>query len=220
MDGNRRWAQEKGLSSWQGHQEGVQALYRTIKACLKHDIKTLSVYALSIQNLSRTQTELSFIFSLIVHEALQVEQMLIENEIKIQFVGDQALWPESVIGTINELQAKTRHHTKLQVNILFCYGSQEEIVDGVKNIARDLLAGQLSIDEITKELFARRLWMNSMAPDLIIRTGKERRLSNFLLYQAAYSELCFLDLYWPEITEVQIESAISCFTKRKRRFGA
>lgn len=219
MDGNRRWAQERGLHPWEGHQYGAKALQKVVQFCLEQNIAILSIYALSMQNLKRTEQEVSFLFSLFIAEANSLKSFLHKQNICVRFKGEKNAWPQDVFNTFEVLEKETSSYTRMQLNILICYGAQEEIVAATKKIALQVKEGTMSIESITKDTFAAQLWVYESPPDLIIRTGKEFRLSNFLLYQSAYSELYFLDLYWPDITKEHLQDAFAWFMQRKRRFG-
>lgn len=220
MDGNRRWAKERGLHPWEGHQFGVKAFQQVVHVCLEENIAILSVYALSMQNLKRPEQEVSFLFSLFITEAISLTPFLHEQNIRVCFKGERSAWPEKVLDVFDALEKETHTYTRMQVNILVCYGAQEEIVLATKKIALHVKEGTMSVEGITKDTFAAQLWVHESPPDLIIRTGKEFRISNFLLYQLAYSELCFLDLYWPDITKEHLQDSFAWFMQRKRRFGA
>ncbi len=221
MDGNRRWAKKNHMEVFLGHSRGgVQALETTVEFCLERGIVYLSVYAFSLENLKRTEQEKKFLFHLIVSQAQNLLEKSIKNGIKIKFVGDRALFPQEVLKTAQELEKATENNTKLHLNILFCYGGRQEIVAGVKTIVEKLQQGLLKPADISEKTFEESLWMAGVpSPDLVIRTGGVKRLSNFLLYQAAYSELCFLDCFWPEITKGHLEQAVAEFLQIKRNFG-
>lgn len=144
----------------------------------------------------------------------------VEQEVRIQFIGDRSLFPQKVIESCANLEQKTKGFTRLQLNILFCYGARQEIVAAVKTLYKKIKSGLLTEQDVSEEEFEKCFWMNGTPePDLIIRTGGAKRLSNFLLYQAAYSEFCFLDCLWPEITEAHLTSALAGFQITKRNFG-
>lgn len=221
MDGNRRWARRLGLAPWLGHRSGVEPVKRTIKFCLEHKIPYLTLYAFSLENFKRPQQELDFLFNTLAQEIASNElNELLKQGVCVRFVGDRKLFPDQLLPVINDIEEKTRKASKLTLSILFCYGGQQEIINAVRMIARAVQEGMLKPEDITPRIFEEQLWTANIPPcDLIIRTGRMKRLSNFLPYQSAYSELCFLDCYWPEITEEDLKQAIVTFANRTRTFG-
>ncbi|MGE0009229.1 MAG: polyprenyl diphosphate synthase [Candidatus Babeliales bacterium] len=221
MDGNRRWAKKRLLTPWKGHQEGVQAAQKVLNYCLNKQIKYLSLYTFSLENFNRSPEEKSFLFEILAHEAHKRLSELIIKGIRICFIGDRSLFPASVQSTIEEVEHETKHLDTLQVNLLFCYGGQQEIAHACKAIAQDVQAGIIKLDQINDTLVNSYLWTGAIPePELIIRTGGRNRLSNFLLFQAAYSELYFLDCLWPDIQENDLDTALGYFEEVTRNFGA
>lgn len=220
MDGNRRWAQARGLSPWYGHKEGLDAVKRIINFCIKSSISHLSLFTFALQNFKRSSQEIDFLFAMLQDQAGYVLQDFKKYEVRISFTGDKACFPGSLIPIIEKIEQETQEYKKLHVHLLFCYGAQEEILAGAKQIAEQVKAGVLEPSDITMSLFERNLWMSGVPhPDLIIRTGGAQRLSNFLLFQAAYSELYFLSCMWPEITDKDVTQAIEYYYRCKRNFG-
>lgn len=220
MDGNRRWAVKQGLAAVRGHAQGVESVRRVIEFCLGKGISYVSLYTFSLENFKRSEEEKSFLFGLIVKEAAKGVTEFVEQGVRVRFLGDRSLFPENVLPSCETLEKETVHLNKLTVNFLFCYGGRQEIVAGVKSVMQRVQRGELSIDSLDEEVFGRQLWCgNQPDPDLIVRTGGEQRLSNFLLYQSAYSELMFLDCFWPDISNVDLENLYETFMARKRRFG-
>lgn len=220
MDGNRRWAKQNGYESYIGHYYGAQTAQKAIEFCLNNNIPHLSLYTLSIENLKRSQEEKSYIFNLLISLTEKYLSEYISKGVKIKFIGNRSLSPANVIEMCNKIEEKTKDLNKLQVNLLFCYGSRQEILDATKKIAAKVASGELSEMEITDELFAKYLWTNeSPEPDIIIIPGGKKRISNFLLYQSAYSEYFFLDYMWPDIKELHLEDVVNQFKTRKRNFG-
>lgn len=221
MDGNRRWAISQGLQPWLGHKQGVESLKKLIKFCLEKKIPYASVYTFSLENFKRPEQEKQFVFNLMAQELGKVADELIERGVRICFIGDRTLFPASVVETCEAVERKTEHVSTLTLNLLFCYGSQQEIVFGVKSIIRKIKSGLLKEEDIDKETISQHLWTRGTPePELVIRTGGARRLSNFLLYQSAYSEFYFLDCMWPELTQEHLEQTLEDFANRKRNFGA
>ncbi len=219
MDGNRRWAKKRKQLAQYGHQHGMTTFKLLIDYCLKRGIEMVSVYAWSLENFKRSPEEIQNIFKIMTEESEKALPELVKNGVKIRFVGDQKCFPESVRSTIERLEQSTKEGTKLTLNILFCYGGKQEILSAVKNIVKDVKAGKLK-DIPSEEIFKKYLWTEDIPdPDLIIRTGGVKRLSNFLTYQTAYSELYFTDRFWPDITAKDLDAAIKEFAQSERRFG-
>jgi len=221
MDGNRRWARRQGQAPMLGHEEGAQAAKRAIQFCLEKKIPYLSLYTFSIENLKRSAQEKNFLFNMIATQGFQEVAQLRKHGVRIRFVGDRSLFPESLVMVCDTLERQTQDCTTLPVNLSFCYGARQEIIGGIKKIIQQVKAGVLDENDINEESFNHYLWSHDFPePDLIVRTGGASRLSNFLLYQAAYSELYFLDCLWPDIGAQQLEQAISFFDNAQRNFGA
>lgn len=213
MDGNRRWAKSKGLSTRDGHKEGVEALERVVKAAAKLQIEFLTVYALSTENLKeRENAELKDLFSLIRSGFVSKLPTLKREGVKVNFIGNLAKLPLAVRKTLAATEKALAVNERLVLNIAINYGSREEILKA---------AGSLVGKEASEAEFADRLYTaNIPDPDLIVRTGGQVRLSNFLLWQGAYSELYFTDTLWPDFGEKDFEKALKEFERRKRNFGA
>lgn len=221
MDGNRRWAKKHGWVPWRGHRQGAETVKLVADFCIKNNISYLSLYAFSIENLNRPQVERDFLFNMIFNEAEKSLPEFQQKGIRIRFIGDRSLFPDHVIPVCERVEKETEHCTNLNLNILFCYGARQEIVGGIKAIIRKVQAGQLSEDDITDDTFSQYLWTAGMPePDLVLRTGGHQRLSNFLLYQSAYSEFYFLDCLWPDLTEGDLHKAVSGFSGSQRNFGS
>lgn len=220
MDGNRRWAKKQGLAAVMGHSKGVDSVRRVIEFCLKKGIAYTSLYTFSLENFKRSDEEKAYLFDLMVKEVAQGIDEFISQGVRIRFVGDRALFPTSVQASCHEVEEKTAHLRALTVNVLFCYGGRQEILAGVKSIVRKIQAGELAENDINEASFKQELWCGDCPdPDLIVRTGGEQRLSNFLLFQSAYSELMFLDCLWPDISLADLEQVYEAFMGRHRRFG-
>lgn len=222
MDGNRRWARERGLENWQGHHAGMERIKLAIEFALEHHIPHLSLWTFALQNFVRSAKELNYLFNVLAQEFAQREaQNLINAGIQVRFIGDRSAFPAQLISLIEDIEEKSKGGTKLKLYLLFCYSGREEIIHACKEIARLVQAGGCPADAINQELFTQHLWTAGIPdPDLIIRTGKDNnRLSNFMQYQSAFSELYFLDCYWPDITKKQLEDALVFFTRCKRNFG-
>lgn len=219
MDGNRRWAKKRHLTSSFGHKKGTEALRCLIEFCLEHKIGIVSVYAFSLENFQRPQYEIDTLFDIMVEESQKILPDFMKYGIKVSFIGDKTYFPTHVVSSIEEIEKATQALTNLQLNVLFCYGGRQEIVAAIKDIVRDVQSGTLQ-GPVTNETFEAYLWSSKLPdPDLIIRTGGVKRLSNFLLYKAAYSELYFTNRLWPDLTKQDLEEALYDFALRKRNYG-
>jgi undecaprenyl diphosphate synthase len=218
MDGNRRWAKQQGLLKV--GRDGIDAAYRTVDFCIKHTIGYLSLFAFSLENFKRAPDEINHLFDLMVQEMDKQHDELIKRGIKVCFVGDRALFPDSIQEPCTRIEQATQAGTAIHVNIMFCYGAQQELVDMTKRIVQDVQNGIVALDAIDPTMLAQYTWTShTPPPDLIIRTGGVQRLSNFLLYQAAYAELYFLPCLWPALTQEDLEKAYNYFISCKRNFG-
>lgn len=220
MDGNRRWAKEHGMVPWYGHREGVEAVKRVVQFCLEKKIPYLSLYTFSLENFKRSSEENSYLFSLMVQEADTSLSDFKKYGLRMRFIGDRSQFPKQLLDVLDRVEKETAGNSAMTVNFLFCYGGQQEIVAATQAIAREVKEGKLAIDQITPEVVSKHLWLHDMPdPEIIIRTGGYKRLSNFLLFQAAYSELYFLDCLWPQITDKDLEDVLASFMQTKRNFG-
>ena len=221
IDGNRRYAKARGLSTLAGHNKGYETQKMVIRFCLEKGIKYLSLYIFSIENFRRAQEEQDYLFTMALNEAEHGLAEFKKHGVRVRIIGDKSLFPESLKGAFERAERETAHLDKLQVNLLFCYGGQQEIAASVQSIARQVQQGLLKPEEITPQTIAKNLWLADIPePDLIIRTGGFKRMSNFLLYQSAYSEFVFLDCMGPELTVAHLEKAVNEFVQCKRNFGA
>jgi undecaprenyl diphosphate synthase len=213
MDGNGRWAKERGLPRTAGHKEGGEALKRTIRACRELGVRYLSVYAFSTENWKRPEEEVSFLQSLL-HQALLSEvKKLAKQGIRLRFLGDLTAFSEDLRKKIQEAEDLTAVNTEYQLNIMLNYGSRDEIICAVN---KAITSGK----EVNEADFSNLLYTTGIPdPELIIRTSGEKRLSNFLLWQSAYSELWFTDTYWPDFNKEVLQQAIAEYALRCRRFG-
>ena len=216
MDGNRRWAKEKFLPSAVGHQKGVETLKDTMRTFDEYGIKYLTVYAFSTENWNRKQEEVDFLMGLLAKTlSNELDEMHKEN-VKIKFLGDLEKLNDSLISVVRNAEEKTKDNTGVNLNIAFNYGARDEIVNACKAIIDE----KLTADEISEEVISNHLYTKDIPdPDLLIRTGGEKRVSNYLLWQLAYSELYVTDAYWPDFDKAELNKAILEFEKRNRRFG-
>lgn len=219
-DGNRRWAAANKLESYLGHRRGMDAIQAAITVCLNNEIRFLSIYAFSLENFKRSETEKNYLFSVLANDFVKKLPDLITKGVKIQFLGDESSYPQVLQETIKDMQEKTKHLRTLTLSLLFCYGGKQELVLAARKLAQQVAAGQLRVDDIDEQMLSNSLFTVGMPdPDLIIRTSGIVRLSNFLLYQAAYSEFKFLDCHWPEVTEQVLQGCIDEFDGVERKFG-
>lgn len=221
MDGNRRWAQRNKLSYSVGYSDGgFGAAKIAAKFCIDAGIPYLSLYTFSLENFNRPQHEQDLLFNCIINEGPSQLKFFNQENIKVCFIGDRDRFPEKVLPTITKLEEGTRDNDGLQVNLLFCYGARQELVCSIKRLMHKVKEGLLSEDQISEKTLEDCLWTSGIPqPELIIRTSGTQRLSNFLLYQAAYSEFYFLDCLWPDITREDIESAVNSYLGVQRNFG-
>jgi len=220
MDGNRRWAIRQGLLSFFGHRKGLDAVKLVIDFCLAKNIAHLSLYTFSTENLQRSAEEQRYLFEVLAQEAARELEEFKQKNVRMKFIGDRALFPSSVVPLCEKIEQETAHCTALEVNFLLCYGGQQEIVAATKRIANLVTQGQLRAEDITPKIFEDNLWTaGTPSPNLIIRTGGQKRLSNFLLFQCAYSELYFLDCMWPDISAEKLEMALIYYAECQKNFG-
>ena len=220
MDGNRRWAKKRMLPSAAGHKKGVEALRATLKACAKFGIKYLTVYAFSTENWKRDKEEVEFLMSLLAKTIINEVPEFIENDIKLTFIGDRKSLSKEIVDVLEFGEKETAHCKTLNLQIAFNYGARMEIKNALKEIALKVKNGEISADEITEDLISQNLYtFNIPDPDLLIRTGGEQRISNYLLWQCAYTEIYITDIFWPEFDEKALADAILEFNSRQRRFG-
>lgn len=220
MDGNGRWASRHGLPRSVGHERGVEALRRTVKAAQEVDLRYLTVYSFSTENWRRPVSEVTALFSLLKTFVNRDLDRLKREGVRIRVFGTKEGLPEDVSALLDRAVRETAENTKFNLGIAFNYGGREEISRAARAVAQELKAGRISEQEIDEDLLA--TWLDTSGfpdPDLIIRTGEERRLSNFLVWQGAYSELVFMDVLWPEFGEDSLHAALETFASRERRFG-
>ncbi|NBH60491.1 isoprenyl transferase [Anaerotruncus sp. 80] len=225
MDGNGRWAKKKGLPRLAGHNAGMLAMKEIVKASSVLGIKYLTVYAFSTENWKRSKEEVGGIFKLLVKYVDSELSELHENNVKVKVLGDYSVIPKIAVERLEKSLETTANNTGLQFNIALNYGSRAEIVRAVSRIYEDIRKGALEEEtEISEELISRYLYTgdengNIPDPDLIIRTSGEERLSNFMLWQSAYSEFAFTDVFWPDFSPAEYERLIEAYQNRDRRFG-
>ena len=220
MDGNRRWAKENNLLSAVGHKKGVDSLKNAVKSCHKFGIKYLTVYAFSTENWNRKPEEVNFLMELLANTIKNELTELHDNGVVIKFIGDLTKLNKKLQKILSDAVEKTKDNNGVNLQIAFNYGSRDEILNAVKNISKKVLNKEISLDEISENTISNELYTNGIPdPDLLIRTGGEMRVSNYLLWQIAYSELLITQQYWPDFDENSMSEAILEFNHRQRRFG-
>lgn len=220
MDGNRRWAKEKGIETKLGHKAGAETLEKLANFANDIGLKCLTVYAFSTENWKRTKEEVGALMVLLKSYVDKFLKRANTNNIKIRVLGDLERLDSGLRESIDEIVEKSSNNTGLTLNIAFNYGGRDEITNAVKHIAKDVENGKIKIDEIDEQAISNKLYTcGEPDPDLLIRTGGELRISNFLLWQLAYTEFLFVDKYWPDFSEEDLLNAIHTFQTRKRRFG-
>ncbi len=216
MDGNRRWAKEKHLPSAMGHQKGVDSLRSTMRLFDQFGIKYLTVYAFSTENWNRKKEEVEFLMGLLAKTLLNELDDMHKENVRIRFLGDLTKLSKNLVDIVKNAENKTKDNTGVNLNIAFNYGSRDEITNALKAIVQE----GLKSEDITEETVSNHLYTKDIPdPDLLIRTGGEKRISNYLLWQLAYSEIYVTDAYWPEFDENELSKAIVEFEQRNRRFG-
>jgi len=221
MDGNGRWAKKRGMPRFAGHRSGMAAVKRITIAASDMGIKILSLYAFSTENWKRPKDEIDYLLKL-PQEFLSIElDELISNNVRIRMMGYKEGLPAHTLYAIEEAERKTANNTGLILNFALNYGSRMEMLNGIKQIAVQMKDGSIRPEDLTDEVFSRFLLSSGLPdPDLVIRTSGEFRISNFMLWQIAYSELAFVDVFWPDFTKEHFYQVISQYQQRNRRYGA
>ncbi|CAM2757112.1 isoprenyl transferase [Dolosigranulum pigrum] len=223
MDGNGRWAKERGLKRTEGHREGMEAIRRVAHHAANRGVKVLTLYAFSTENWKRPPQEVHYLMKLPVEFFDRFVPELIENNIRVHMMGIEEKVPSSTLKSIHKAMDETKHCTGMVLNFAFNYGGRLEITEAIKTIAQDVLEGQVAVRDIDEELIAQQLFSNDLAPysdiDLMIRTSGEQRLSNFMLWQNAYSEFYFAEKNWPDFNGELFDQALSSYQQRHRRYG-
>lgn len=225
LDGNRRWANMHLAPLSFGHEKGADKVEDLLRWTLDMDVRTVTIYALSTENFQRPKEELGDIMDLFNERLLRLreDKDVHEQHVKVRAIGRIHLLPEKTQELIRKIEEATKGYDRHYLNIAVAYGGRAEIIDAMRTIAEEVKQGKLETDEINEETVEEHLYTSHLPqsdPDLIIRTSGEERLSGFLLWQGAYSELCFLDVYWPDFRRIDLLRAIRTFQKRERRYGA
>ena len=224
LDGNRRWAKRNLSFTKTGHFRGADTVENLLDWCEEFDIKIITLYALSAENLDRKDEELEYLFDLIKNrlEKLYNDPRIHRNKMRVKAIGKIELLPDSIKDVLKRLDDVTKNYDEHFLNIALAYGGQDELIDAVKKIVVKISEGSLKVDDINKKEIESNLYTSHLpqsSPDMILRTSGERRLSGFLLWQSAYSELIFMDIFWPGFRKIDFMRAIRTFQKRKRRLG-
>lgn len=224
LDGNRRWAKRNLIMKLEGHFKGADAVEKLLDWCEELNIKIITLYVLSSENLGRKDDELDYLYDLIntrLHK-LYNDPRIHKNKMKVKAIGSVELLPDFLRDILNKLEDTTKDYDNHYLNIAIAYGGQNELVDAIKKIGTRIKDGTLDVNKIDKDVIESSLYTSHLpqsSPDMILRTSGEKRLSGFLLWQSAYSELVFMDIYWPEFRKIDLMRAIRTFQKRVRRVG-
>ncbi|RWZ60460.1 isoprenyl transferase [Halobacillus fulvus] len=220
MDGNGRWAKNRGMPRIAGHKEGMGVVKKVVRYASDLGIEVLTLYAFSTENWKRPKTEVEFLMKLPVDFLTTYLPELIEKNVRVQTIGDFDVLPAHTKKAVEEAIERTKDNDGLILNFALNYGSRFEMVDAVRQIASKVESGELAKEDITEDVFSSELYTSDLPePDLLIRTSGEQRLSNFLLWQLAYAEFWFTEVYWPDFTENHFEKALYDYQNRKRRYG-
>lgn len=220
MDGNGRWAKMKGLPRAAGHRKGINTVREIVEACANLGVEFLTLYTFSTENWKRPKTEVSTLMRLIVKSLKDETDELHKNNIRLTSIGNSDMLPQEVKEELEEAFEKTKMNTKMTLNLALSYSGRWELTDAVKKIAKDVRDGIVNLENITEDTFSNYLNTSEMPdPELVIRSGGEMRISNFLLWQIAYSEIFVTDVLWPKFKTSNLIEAINEFQRRERRFG-
>jgi tritrans,polycis-undecaprenyl-diphosphate synthase [geranylgeranyl-diphosphate specific] len=224
MDGNRRYAQEvlRSGDPNEGHVKGKEKMEEVLDWCFRTKIRVLTVYAFSTENFSREEGEVDFILELIKESLNEFadDERIHKNRVRIRMIGDRSMLPSDFLAAVDNAEGKTKDYDDYHLNMAVAYGGRQEIVSAVKEVAKKVKNGEMSVDDITEESLSCQMYTSDDPdPDLVLRTSGELRLSNFLLWQLAYSELYFTDIYWPGFRYIDFLRAIRSYQQRTRRYG-
>ncbi|OCL27120.1 di-trans,poly-cis-decaprenylcistransferase [Orenia metallireducens] len=220
MDGNGRWAKRRGLPRSAGHQAGVKILKEIVKISKELGIKYITTYAFSTENWKRPEKEVNFLMKLFEKVFLEELEKLNQEGVKVNIIGYKERLPQGVKDKVEQAMERTKNNDTLVLNIALDYGGRSEIIESVRNIGKSLIDSEISLEDIDEKLISQGLYTNQQPdPDLLIRPGGEKRISNFLLWQLAYTELYFTDVYWPDFNKVAFLEVIKDYQQRERRFG-
>lgn len=225
LDGNRRWASERLLNPWAGHHYGADKTEDLLEWCLDLGVKSITLYAFSTENFQRPPQEVEEIMKIAEEKLREIleDERIHKDRVRVKVIGRLGLLPKSVQEMVRLVEEATKDYDEHFLNVALAYGGRAEIVDATRKIARKVERGEFTPEEIDEEVFEGHLYtayMSKQDPDLVIRTSGEERLSGFFLWQCAYSELCFLDVYWPDFRRIDLLRTVRTYQRRKRRFGA
>ncbi|MBK1884401.1 isoprenyl transferase [Luteolibacter pohnpeiensis] len=221
MDGNGRWAKDRGLPRREGHRAGAESVREVMEACKELGVQYLTLYAFSSENWNRPQAEIDALMSLLDRFLDEKAKDLAKQNVRLQAIGQLERLPAKTRGKLNKIIANTAHHDSMTLVLALSYGAREEIVAAAKSLAQDAAAGRLDPETIDNQLFGTRLQTCEMPdPDLLIRTSGELRLSNFLLWQISYAEIVIVKKFWPDFRQGDLFAAVKEYQGRQRRFGA
>jgi undecaprenyl diphosphate synthase len=220
MDGNGRWAKRRGLPRYAGHPAGVEAVRRVVEACVVRQIPVLTLFAFSSENWRRPAKEVNLIMDLFIRSLRKEVRRLDRNQVKLKVIGDRGAFSKKLQNQIAEAELQTASNQGLLLQVAANYGGRWDITQAARRLAESVAAGELSADQVDEQTLAKHLSFADLPePDLFIRTGGEKRISNFLLWQCAYTELYFTDMLWPDFDDQALEVAIQDYSGRQRRFG-
>ena len=220
MDGNGRWAKARGLHRGDGHKEGARAVKKIVEVCRKRGVRYLTLFSFSSENWGRDETEVSQLMKLFETYLNSELDSLLENKIRLRAIGDLKRLPDSLQGALKKDMDLSEQNKEMELILAISYGARDEIVSATKSLCRRVQAGELEVSDIDEQVFADSLWSAGVPdPDLLIRSSGEMRLSNFLLWQLAYTEIVVSDVFWPDFNEQVLDSCVEQFKSRARRFG-
>ncbi len=221
MDGNGRWAKARGLPRTAGHKRGADAVKKVVKSAGSLGVRYLTLFGFSSENWQRPETEVRDLMGLLRFYLEHDIAELVENGIRLRVIGDRTRFSADTVKLIEAAESKSASNTKMDLTIALSYGARQEILEAARALAADCAAGRISPESIDEEAFSRRLFTDGTPdPDLLIRTSGEQRISNFLLWQLAYTELVFTETLWPDFGHAELEAAIATYRNRERRYGA
>jgi len=220
MDGNGRWAKAKGLPRTLGHKKGMDCVRSTVEACSEKNIEALTLFAFSTENWRRPEEEVSYLMGLFLAMMKNEVKRLYKNNVKLRIIGNRSRFSSKLQKAMSDAEDLTKNNTGLSLNIAANYGGQMDITEATKTLCRRVAKGELNPEDITDKMLQAELALSDLPePDLLIRTGGEKRVSNFLLWQLAYGEYYFTDIYWPDFDKKALDEAVDSFSSRQRRFG-
>lgn len=220
MDGNGRWAEARGEARHAGHRAGVASVRNTIEECIRQGIDVLTLFAFSSENWRRPQSEISLLMDLFLTALQREVKRMQTNDIQLRVIGDVSAFPEKLQERIRAAEHATRHNNRLILQVAANYGGRWDIIEATRRLAAAVRSGDMDLQDIDEKVFARATALNGLPdPDLFIRTGGDQRISNFLLWHCAYTELYFTPVLWPDFDAAEFRAAVSEFSRRQRRFG-